>query len=202
LCSVNAGAELLGYCGTALPSIYNTQNVAEDRQMTDDQDRPRLLGFAAQIVSAHVSKNAVAAQELPPLIERVYEALRNAGAEPAAEPARPEPAAPIKKSVFPDYLICLEDGKKLKMLKRHLRTAYNMSPDEYRKRWGLPTEYPMVAPNYAKHRSTLAREIGLGTRRRSAEPSEPAEPAAKLRSVRAPARKGPVARRRARATAE
>jgi predicted transcriptional regulator len=170
-------------------------------QMTDDQDRPRLLGFAAQIVSAHVSKNAVAAQELPPLIERVYEALRNAGAEPAAEPARPEPAAPIKKSVFPDYLICLEDGKKLKMLKRHLRTAYNMSPEEYRKRWGLPAEYPMVAPNYAKHRSTLAREIGLGTRRRGAAPSEPPEPAGKPRAARGPVRKGPVARKRAR-TAE
>ena len=170
--------------------------------MTDDQDRPRLLGFAAQIVSAHVSKNAVAAQELPPLIERVYEALRNAGAEPAAEPARPEPAAPIKKSVFPDYLICLEDGKKLKMLKRHLRTAYNMSPEEYRKRWGLPAEYPMVAPNYAKHRSTLAREIGLGTRRRAAAPADAPEPAARPRAARGPARKGPVARKRARGTAE
>jgi predicted transcriptional regulator len=177
--------------------------VADHRGMTDDQDRPRLLGFAAQIVSAHVSKNAVAAQELPPLIEKVYEALRNAGAEPSVEPARPEPAAPIKKSVFPDYLICLEDGKKLKMLKRHLRTAYNMSPEEYRKRWGLPTEYPMVAPSYAKHRSALARQIGLGTRRRTAAPTEPSsEPSTKPRSPRGAARKGPVARRRARATAE
>ncbi len=136
------------------------------------------------------------------MIERVYEALRNAGAAPAAEPTRPEPAAPIKKSVFPDYLICLEDGKKLKMLKRHLRTAYNMSPEEYRKRWGLPAEYPMVAPNYAKHRSALAREIGLGTRRRTAAPVAPSEPAAKSRSSRGLARKGPVARRRARASAQ
>ena len=131
--------------------------------MTDDQDRPRLLGFAAQIVSAHVSKNAVAAQELPPLIEKVYEALRNAGAEPAVEPARPEPAAPIKKSVFPDYLICLEDGKKLKMLKRHLRTAYNMSPEEYRKRWGLLRQASLRAGEADRARHPPADRGARGT---------------------------------------
>ncbi len=168
--------------------------------MTDDQDRPRLLGFAAQIVSAHVSKNAVSAQELPPLIERVYEALRHAGSE-TTEPERPDPAAPIKKSVFPDYLICLEDGKKLKMLKRHLKTAYNMTPDDYRKRWQLPPDYPMVAPSYAKHRSALAKQIGLGSRREPVQESPPDEPAPKPRSTRASTRKGPVARRKARASA-
>ncbi len=170
--------------------------------MSDEQDRPRLLGFAAQIVSAHVSKNAVSAQELSPLIERVYEALRNAGAE-SAEPERPDPAAPIKKSVFPDYLICLEDGKKLKMLKRHLKTAYNLTPDEYRKRWSLPPDYPMVAPNYAKHRSALAKQIGLGNRREAPSPEPDAEPesAPNTRPPRQVARKGPVARRKARAAA-
>ena len=81
-------------------------------------------------------------------------------------PERQKPAVPVKKSIFPDYIVCLEDGKKLKMLKRHLKTAYNMSPEEYRKRWGLPSDYPMVAPNYAKHRSILAKEIGLGTKSR------------------------------------
>lgn len=169
--------------------------------MPEDQDRPRLLGYAAQIVSAHVSKNAVPAQELSTLIEKVYEALRTAGAEnPAAPPAeRPEPAVPIRRSVFADYLICLEDGKKLKMLKRHLKTAYNMTPDAYRRRWGLPADYPMVAPNYAKHRSALARQIGLGTRR-SASAEEPPPPP-KLRTRGPVVRKGPVARRRARMTA-
>ena len=165
--------------------------------MTDDQDRPRLLGFAAQIVSAHVSKNAVSAQELPPLIERVYEALRNAGSE-TTEPERPDPAAPIKKSVFPDYLICLEDGKKLKMLKRHLKTAYNMTPDDYRRRWQLPPDYPMVAPSYAKHRSALAKQIGLGSRR---EPEEALDEPAPRPRGRPSTRKGPVARRKARASA-
>ncbi len=163
--------------------------------MSDDQDRPKLLGFAAQIVSAHVSKNAVAAQELSPLIERVYQALRNAGAS-AAEPvaSRPEPAAPIRKSVFPDYLICLEDGKKLKMLKRHLKTAYSMTPDEYRARWGLPPDYPMVAPSYAKHRSTLAKQIGLGTKRTPVAEAAADKPVPKSRATRASTRKGPSRR--------
>ena len=82
-------------------------------------------------------------------------------------PDRPQPAVPVKKSVFPDHIVCLEDGKKLKMLKRHLKTAYDMSPEQYRERWGLPPEYPMVAPNYARHRSSLAKKIGLGTKPRS-----------------------------------
>jgi predicted transcriptional regulator len=92
--------------------------------------------------------------------------LANIGTAPAAPAERPQPAVPVKKSVYPDYIVCLEDGKKLKMLKRHLKTAYNMTPEAYRERWGLPTDYPMVAPNYARQRSRLAKEIGLGTRAR------------------------------------
>jgi len=92
--------------------------------------------------------------------------LTGVGKEPA-QPDKPQPAVPVKKSVFADHIVCLEDGKKLKMLKRHLKTAYNMSPDEYRERWGLGSEYPMVAPNYAKHRSALAKKIGLGTKPRA-----------------------------------
>ncbi|MSP30011.1 MAG: MucR family transcriptional regulator [Acetobacteraceae bacterium] len=125
----------------------------------------RILGLTAQIISARVANNAVSSDALPSLIQGVYKALVNVGAEiPLTE--RPAPAVPVKKSIFPDYLVCLEDGKKLKMLKRHLRTAYNMSPEQYRDRWDLEPTYPMVAPNYAKHRSPLAKKIGLGTQPR------------------------------------
>jgi predicted transcriptional regulator len=103
---------------------------------------------------------------LPVLINQVYTSLANIGTIPAAAPERPQPAVPVKKSVHPDFIVCLEDGKKLKMLKRHLKTAYNMTPEEYRERWGLAPDYPMVAPNYARQRSRLAKEIGLGTRAR------------------------------------
>ena len=122
-----------------------------------------LLGLTAQIVSAHVSHNPVPASELPGLIQEVFRTLTGVGSRPAPEPERPQPAVPIKKSITPGYLICLEDGKKLKMLKRHLKTTYNLSPEQYRERWGLPADYPMVAPDYAKHRSSLAKKIGLGT---------------------------------------
>jgi predicted transcriptional regulator len=104
--------------------------------------------------------------DLPNLIDQVYKTLSNLGSEQAQGQDRPPPAVPIKKSVQPDYIVCLEDGKKLKMLKRHLKTAYNMTPEEYRERWNLPADYPMVAPNYAKQRSQLAKDIGLGTRGR------------------------------------
>ncbi len=126
-----------------------------------------LLGLTAEIVAAHVSNNPVALGDLPNLIQEVYRTLSTVGlpvAEP--EPERPQPAVPIKKSVTPEYLICLEDGKKLKMLKRHLQTSYNLTPDQYRERWGLGPEYPMVAPNYAKARSELAKSMGLGQQRR------------------------------------
>jgi predicted transcriptional regulator len=122
-----------------------------------------LLGLTAQIVSAHVSHNPVPASELPGLIQEVFRTLSGVGSAPAPEPERPQPAVPVKKSITPGYLICLEDGKKLKMLKRHLKTAYNLSPEQYRERWGLPADYPMVAPDYARHRSSLAKKIGLGT---------------------------------------
>ncbi len=125
-----------------------------------------VLGLTAQIVSAHVSNNTVSPDALPSLIQEVYKTLAGVGKE-APEPERPQPAVPVKKSVFPDHIICLEDGKKLKMLKRHLKTAYNMTPEQYRDRWGLPPDYPMVAPNYARHRSSLAKKIGLGTKPRA-----------------------------------
>lgn len=125
-----------------------------------------LLSLTTEIVAAHVANNSVAMSDLPLLIEQVYRTLANIGNEPTSTPERPQPAVPVKKSVTPDYIICLEDGKKLKMLKRHLKTAYDMTPEEYRERWSLPPDYPMVAPNYAKQRSKLAKEIGLGTRAR------------------------------------
>jgi len=125
-----------------------------------------VLGLTAQIVSAHVSNNSVSPDALPSLIQEVYKTLAGVGNE-QNEPERPQPAVPVKKSVFADHIICLEDGKKLKMLKRHLKTAYNMTPEQYRDRWGLPPDYPMVAPNYARHRSSLAKKIGLGTKPRA-----------------------------------
>ncbi len=124
-----------------------------------------VLSLTAQIVSAHVSNNSVTPDALPSLIQDVYRTLSGVGRE-APAPDKPQPAVPVKKSVFPDYIVCLEDGKKLKMLKRHLKTAYNMTPEQYRDRWDLPADYPMVAPSYARHRSTLAKKIGLGTKPR------------------------------------
>lgn len=123
--------------------------------------------MAAKIVSAYVSANTIASQDLPSLIRTVYQALQDISDAPAQAPeAAPEPAVAVKKSITPDFIICLEDGKKFKSLKRHLRTRYAMTPDEYRAKWGLPHDYPMVAPNYAKERSTLAKRMGLGTSRK------------------------------------
>ena len=139
--------------------------------MAEDTPSADLLGLTAEIVAAHVSNNPVALTDLPNLITEVYRTLTSVGL-PASkpQPERPQPAVPIKKSITPEYLICLEDGKKLKMLKRHLQTSYNMTPEQYRERWGLGNDYPMVAPNYAKHRSTLAKKIGLGTKPRGRPP--------------------------------
>jgi len=135
--------------------------------MEDTAQAGDLLALTTEIVAAHVSNNTVAVGDLAQLINQVYQSLANIGSAPVAAPAsRPQPAVTVKKSIQPDYLVCLEDGKKLKMLKRHLKTAYNMSPEAYRERWGLPSDYPMVAPNYARQRSRLAKEIGLGTRAR------------------------------------
>ncbi len=128
-----------------------------------------LLRLTGEIVAAFVANNPVDSHAIPLLIRQVYETLQTLG-QPAAAAQGPQasnPAVPIKRSVTPDYIICLEDGKKLKMLKRHLKTAYDMSPDDYRERWGLPSDYPMVAPNYAKQRSRLAKDIGLGTKGKS-----------------------------------
>ena len=139
-----------------------------------DQVAANVLGLTAQIVSAHVSKNQVGTDVLPLLIQSVYRSLSTAGNAEAAPPTPAQtPAVPIKKSVFPDYIVCLEDGKKLKMLKRHLQTSYGLSPEAYRAKWGLPREYPMVAPNYAATRSGLAKQIGLGRTPRSAPAPEP-----------------------------
>ena len=135
--------------------------------------RSETLELTAEIVAAHVANNSVPVAELPALIQSVFNTLSNLGEEAllVVEEAQEElkPAVPIKKSVTPDYIVCLEDGKKLKMLKRHLKTAYDLTPDEYRARWGLPADYPMVAPNYAQKRQELAKRIGLGRHRSKAE---------------------------------
>lgn len=130
--------------------------------MADNQN-DNLLTLTSNIVSAHLSNNSMSADEIPSLIRKVYSTLANVNQDSFSSSERPQPAVPIKKSVHSDYIICLEDGKKLKMLKRHLKTAYNMTPEQYRERWGLPADYPMVAPNYANQRSKLAKDIGLGT---------------------------------------
>lgn len=132
--------------------------------MIEQTNQSELLELTTEIVAAHVANNSVPVGDLPQLIQDIYRTLTGLGS--AAPAVRPQPAVAVKKSVFPDYIVCLEDGKKLKMLKRHLKTSYNMTPEEYRERWGLPADYPMVAPNYAKHRSHLAKKIGLGTRPR------------------------------------
>lgn len=152
-----------------------------------DQIPPNVLDLTARIVSAHVSKNPVAVDALPGLIQAVYRSLSTAGDTEPPPPPTHTPAVPIKKSVFPDYIVCLEDGKKLKMLKRHLQTSYGMSPDAYRAKWGLPRDYPMVAPNYAATRSGLAKQIGLG--RKAAPTAEPVEakPARKQRASKSAA---------------
>jgi len=142
--------------------------------MSENYSPDHVLDLTAQIVSAHVSHNAVTPDTLPALIQSVYKTLTEAG-NAAAEPEKPQPAVPVRRSVFPDYIVCLEDGKKLKMLKRHLQTAYNMTPAQYRERWGLPPDYPMVAPNYADVRSSLAKKIGLG--RKPADARGGAKPA-------------------------
>ncbi len=134
--------------------------------MTSESSAITLLSLTTEVVAAHVSNNTVPLTDLPNLIDQVYKSLANVGPETTPVAERPQPAVAIRKSVTPDYLICLEDGKRLKMLKRHLKTSYDMTPDEYRERWQLPSDYPMVAPNYARQRSALAKEIGLGTRPR------------------------------------
>jgi predicted transcriptional regulator len=138
--------------------------------------RSELLGFTGEIVAAHVSNNSVASANIAPLIQSVFEKLQALASDEAPTPVELTPAVPIKRSVTDDYIVCLEDGKKLKMLKRHLMTAYNMTPEEYRAKWGLKPDYPMVAPNYAAKRQELAKKIGLGRKRVAPQPAEPEKP--------------------------
>ena len=126
-----------------------------------------LIALTADIVSAHVSNNSVAVSDLPLLIQNVHNALAGLGEDVVEPEVKQEPAVSIRSSIKPDYIVCLEDGKKLKMLKRHLMTHYQMTPDQYRAKWNLPADYPMVAPNYAEQRRSLAKKIGLGTKRRT-----------------------------------
>jgi len=132
--------------------------------MTESISREELLALTSEIVSSYVANNTLPANEIPAVIEQVFKTLSNVDQDAGIHADRPKPAVPIKKSITPEYIVCLEDGKQLKMLKRHLKTAYDMSPEEYRERWGLPADYPMVAPEYAKKRSALAKDIGLGKR--------------------------------------
>src|SRR5215218_3451549 len=136
--------------------------------MTDDSGLSEtLIALTADIVSAHVSNNSVAVSDLPQLIQNVHNALAALGGEVDEPEVKQEPAVSVRASIKPDYIVCLEDGKKLKMLKRHLMTHYQLTPDQYRAKWNLPADYPMVAPNYAEQRRSLAKKIGLGTKRRT-----------------------------------
>ena len=132
----------------------------------NDNGEDMLLTLTADIVAAHVSNNSVAVNDLPNLIQNVHAALTGISQTSLAPEPKPEPKVPIRSSIKPDYIVCLEDGKRLKMLKRHLMTHYGLTPDQYRQKWGLSADYPMVAPNYAEQRRTLAKSIGLGTKRK------------------------------------
>ena len=154
--------------------------------MPSDVASSPTLEYAAKIVSAHISNNSVQASDLPALIQQVYTALSTVGLVPAQAAEKLEPAVPPKKSVFPDYIVCLEDGKKLKMLKRHLMTSYKLTPEAYRERWGLPSNYPMVAPSYAEKRSTLAKSIGLGRKPKAVDAEAPVEAAKPAKRGRKP----------------
>jgi predicted transcriptional regulator len=146
---------------------HGTINAFGKNEMVDqEQTEDTLLTLTADIVAAHVSNNSVAVNDLPNLIQNVHAALNGISSSRLAPEPKPEPKVPIRSSIKPDYIVCLEDGKKLKMLKRHLMTHYQMTPDQYRQKWGLSSDYPMVAPNYAEQRRTLAKSIGLGTKRR------------------------------------
>src|SRR5262245_58757242 len=143
--------------------------VLNPRSSVSMQDKSNLLELTTSIVAAYVGKNTVAEADLPKLIAMIYQSLASAPQSAVegkpAPTAELKPAVPVRKSITPDYIICLEDGKKFKSLKRHLRTHYDLSPEQYREKWGLPLDYPMVAPNYAEARSSLAKKIGLGQNR-------------------------------------
>lgn len=151
-----------------------------------DESSENLLMLTADIVAAHVSNNSISIADLPDVIGRVHAALSGLGTPTEAEPEELKPAVSIRASIKPDYIVCLEDGKKLKMLRRHLMTHYGLTPDDYRAKWGLPKDYPMVAPAYAEKRRELAVAIGLGTKGRGGG----RKPAAKIAAKPAPARRG------------
>jgi predicted transcriptional regulator len=140
----------------------------EKKSVSDEE----MLRMTASVVSAYVGNNNLTPTQIPDVIKTVYGSLTSLGRGGGAGRDAPRPAVPIRRSITPDYIVCLEDGRKLKMLKRHLRTTYNMTVEDYRQKWGLPIDYPMVAPNYAKQRSAFAKRIGLG--RRSGRPSSAA----------------------------
>ncbi len=140
-----------------------------------------LITLTADIVAAHVSNNSVALNDLSTLIANVHDALATLSEPAVAEEVKSEPAVSVRASIKPDYIVCLEDGKKLKMLKRHLMTHYQMTPADYRAKWGLPSDYPMVAPNYAAQRKALAHKIGLGRKPRAEAPAKPARPPRKTK---------------------
>ena len=143
-------------------------NMSKGYTMSDNNGLSEtLIALTADIVSAHVSNNSVAVSDLPVLIQNVHNALSSLGDDLVEPEVKQEPAVSIRASIKPDFIVCLEDGKKLKMLKRHLMTHYQMTPEQYRAKWNLPADYPMVAPNYAEQRRSLAKEIGLGTKRRT-----------------------------------
>ncbi len=146
--------------------------------MAKNNDSDEILGLTEKIVSSHVSNNSVASADLPDVIRAVYAALGNMKTAGETPPA-PKPAVPIKKSVTPNAIVCLEDGKKFKMLKRHIKTDHNMTPKDYRVRWGLPGDYPLVAPNYAKARSEMAKKFGLGRKSGKVRPKAKGKGAAK-----------------------
>jgi predicted transcriptional regulator len=146
--------------------------------MSESPTSPNFVELAADIVSAYVSNNSVPSADLPMLLNSIYAALtKTAQGESQESEAQLVPAVPVKRSITPDYLVCLDDGKKFKSLKRHLRTTYDLSPEQYRAKWGLPADYPMVAPNYAKARSELAKTMGLGQQRKKTVAAQPATPA-------------------------
>ena len=134
--------------------------------MTESSNAGDILALTTEIVAAHVSNNTVSVGDLPHLINQVYQSLSTIGTGTVPVVERPQPAVSVKKSITPDYIICLEDGKQFKSLKRHLRTQYGLSPEQYREKWNLGADYPMVAPNYAAARSKLAKQMGLGQQRK------------------------------------
>src|ERR671926_1974478 len=150
------------FIGANSAHFFRNSAAMADNEAAEDT----LLTLTADIVAAHVSNNSVAVNDLPNLIQNVPAALTGISHTSSAPEPKPEPKVSIRSSIKPDYIVCLEDGKRLKMLKRHLMTHYNMTPDQYRQKWGLAADYPMVAPNYAEQRRALAKKIGLGTKRK------------------------------------